>query len=256
MGKIISVALQKGGVGKTTTAINLAASIAVAEKRVLLVDLDTSGSAGISLGFSPEDRTPGIFDILTYTRSIKHTIHKTDLEYLSFIPMNPLLPIDEERLNRLTDNKMLLHQLLVPLKQEFEYIILDCPPNTRGLMGAALAASDSVLAPAKSSHLTIEALDKLFEYLNWLKRFRNRPVEIEGIVRTMYESRTKMSVLVDKELIEKYNCYLLKTIIPKNITLSESSYYGKPAILFDANSKGSISYLTLAYEVMNRNNSL
>jgi len=256
MGRIISVALPKGGVGKTTTAINLAASIAVAEKRVLLVDLDTSGSAGISLGFAPEDRNPGIFDILSFTRSVKQSIHKTELDFLSFIPMNPLSPIDEERLNRLSDNKMLLHQLLVTLKQEYEFIILDCPPNTRGLMGAALAASDSVLAPAKSSHLTIEALDKLFEYLNWLRRFRNRPVDIEGIVRTMYEYRTKMSFLMDKELIEKYNGYLLKTIIPKNTTLSESSYYGKPAILFDANSKGSISYLTLAYELMNRNHSL
>lgn len=256
MGKIISVALPKGGVGKTTTAINLAASIAVAEKRVLLVDLDTSGAAGISLGFSARERMPGIFDILSYTRSVKQSIHNTELEFLSFIPMNPLSPIDEERLNRLSDNKMLLHQLLIPLRQEYDYILLDCPPNARGLMGAALAASDSVLIPAKSSHLTIEAVDKLFEYLDWLRRFRNRPVEVEGIVRTMYESRTKMSMIMDNELIEKYNGHVLNTIIPKNTTLSESSYYGKPAILFNANSKGSISYLTLAYEVMNKNQNL
>lgn len=256
MGKIISIASPKGGVGKTTTAVNLAASIAVAEKKVLLIDLDTSGAAGISLGFGDNDRIPGIYQILKYTHSIRQCIHKTELKDLDFIPMNPLKPVDEERINRLSDNKMLLHQLLIPLKREYQYIILDCPPFIRGLMTAALAASDSVLIPAKVSHLSIEAIEKLFEHLKWLEKFTNRPVVPEGIVQTMYESRTKSGVMFQNILIEKFNNNVLNTVIPKNVTLSECAYYGKPAILYDANSKGSVAYLALAQEIMRNNNSL
>jgi chromosome partitioning protein len=253
MGKIIAIASPKGGVGKTTTAVNLAAGIAVTEMKVLLIDLDTAGSAGISLGFSPQDRTPGVYEILKYTHSVRQCIHKTELEHLDFVPMNPLKPVDEERINRLSDNKMLLYQLLIPLKREYEYILLDCPPFIRGFMTAALAASDSVLIPAKVGHLSIEAVEKLFEHLAWLERFTNRPVAVEGIVQTMYEARTKSSSIFQRILIDKFNKIVLNTVIPKNTTLSECAHYGKPAILFDANSKGSIAYLALAQEIVRNN---
>jgi chromosome partitioning protein len=250
MGKTIAVALPKGGVGKTTTAVNLAASFAVAEKRVLLMDLDTSGAAGLSLGFNDACRQPGVFDIFGYTRSIDQCRKRTSLPLLDFIPMNPLTPIDEERLNRMSDNKMLLYHLLQPLKEHYHYIILDCPPYSRGLMTAALVAADSVLIPAKSGHLSLEAIDKLYEYLDWIRRFTNRPVRTEGIVRTMFEPNTRVGSLTDDDLKQKYDGYILKTIIPKNSTLSESSYHGKPAILYRANSKGSLAYLELAREIM------
>lgn len=256
MGKIISVALPKGGVGKTTTAVNLAASLAVAEKRVLVLDLDTSGAAGLSLGFNHADRHPGIFDIFSYTRSIAQCAHKTELPLLDFVPMNALSPVDEERMNRLSENKMLLHHLLLPVKSDYDYIIFDCPPYARGLMAAALVASDSVLIPAKSGHLSLEAIDKLFEYLDWIRRFTNKTVQIEGIVRTMYEPRTKVGVQTEQDLCKKYSVHILETTIPKNSTLSESSYYGKPAILYNANSKGSIAYLALAQEIMYKNGSV
>jgi chromosome partitioning protein len=253
MGKIISVALPKGGVGKTTTAINLAASLAVAEKRILVFDLDTSGAAGISLGFTDKNRSPGVFDIFSYTRSIEQCTHKTVLDLLDFVPMNYLTPIDEERLNRMSENKMLLYHLLMPVRDKYDYIIFDCPPYARGLMAAALVASDSVLIPAKSGHLSLEAIDKLYDYLEWIRKFTNRPIQTEGIVRTMHEPRTKVGSITDIDLCRKYPGLILKTIIPKNSTLSESSYYGKPAILYNANSKGSLAYLELARELMQKN---
>lgn len=256
MGKTISIALPKGGVGKTTTAINLAASFAVAEKRVLIIDMDISGAAGISLGFNLQDRTPGVFDIFSYTRSIDQCIRKTELEFMDFVPMNSLSPINEERLTRMADNKMLLYHLLMTVKQNYDYILLDCPPYTRGLMAAALVASDSVLVPAKSGHMSLEAIDKLYEYIDWIRRFTNRPLPTEGIVRTMHESRTKVGAITNQDLSEKYKEDILSTVIPKNTTLSESSYYGKPAILYKADSKGSLAYLALAHELMNNNGSL
>ncbi len=252
MGKVISVALPKGGVGKTTTAVNLAASFAVAEKRVLVIDLDTSGAAGISLGFNNTNRHPGVFDIFSYTRSIEQCTQPTDLPLLDFVPMNPLSPVDEDRMNRMSENKMLLHHSLIPVKGTYDYIIFDCPPYARGLMAAAIVASDTVLIPAKSGHLTLDAIDKLFDYFKWIGLFTNKPVRIEGIVRTMHEPRTKVGLRTDHDLCEKYSSLVLKTIIPKNSTLSESSYYGKPAIIYNANSKGSIAYLALAQELMNK----
>jgi chromosome partitioning protein len=255
MGKVIAVALPKGGVGKTTTTVNLAASFAVAEKRVLVLDLDTSGAAGISLGFTDACRQPGVFDIFRYTRSVDQCTRDTELPLLRFVPMNALTPVDEERLNRMVENKMLLYQLLQPVKANYDYILIDCPPYTRGLMSAALVAADSVLIPAKSGHLSLEAIDKLYEYMDWICRFTNRVIHTEGILRTMHEPRTRVGSITGQDLYRKYSDRILDTVIPKNSTLSESSYYGKPAILYKADSKGSTAYLELAREIMQKNGS-
>jgi chromosome partitioning protein len=253
MGKVIAVALQKGGVGKTTTAVNLAASFAFIEKKILLIDLDISGAASISLGFTKEHRSPGIFELFSLTRSVPQCTHDTDLERLKFVPMNILTPIDEERLNRMADNRMVLRHMLQQVIPHYDYIMIDCPPHTRGLMTVGLAAADAVLIPAKIGHLSIEAIDKLYEYLDWIKKFTGREISTMGIVRTMNEPRTKINTITVKQLKEQYGSYLLNTIIPKNSTLSEASFHGKPVILYQAESAGARAYLALANELIGRN---
>jgi len=139
------------------------------------------------------------------------------------------------------------------MKERYDYILIDCPPYAIGLANVALVASDSVLIPAKSGHLTVEAIGKLYEHLDWLRRFTNRPMQTEGILLTMHEPNTKVGTMIDGELREEFVGKILNTVIPKNSTLSESSYHGKPVILYNANAKGSIAYLALANEIMNKN---
>lgn len=157
-------------------------------------------------------------------------------------------------MTRMSDNRMILRHMLQQVRDRYDYILIDCPPYSRGLMTAGLAAADSVLIPAKIGHLSIEAIDKLYIYLDWIKKSIGRDIAIEGIVRTMHETRTKISGLTNSELTERYGSLLLDTVIPQNSTLSESSYYGKPALLYNVSSRGALSYLALADEIVRRNN--
>ncbi len=252
MARVIAVALPKGGVGKTTTAVNLAASLAVAEQRTLLIDMDTFGASGLSLGFTQGNIKTGLFEVFNFIATLGSAIHKTELGFLDFVPSNVQSLQMEERLTKLADNRTMLRNSLRTVAKEYDFVILDCPPFLRGMSTNALTAADSVLMPVKSGHFALDAVDKLFKYIEWIREVANKGLEVEGILMTMHEPNTKVTDITMRELQAKYRRYLLDTVIPKNTVLSEASFYGKPAILYSVNSRGSAAYLALAREMIAR----
>ncbi|HEX9657028.1 MAG TPA: ParA family protein [Bacteroidota bacterium] len=250
MAKIIAVALPKGGVGKTTTAVNLAASLAVAEQRTLLIDMDTFGASGLSLGFTNGTIKAGLYEVFNFVAGIQSAIHKTELSFLDIIPINVQSLHAEERLTRLADNRSMLKNFLRGIVHHYDYIILDCPPVLRGLSTNALTAADSVLMPVKSGHFALDAVDKLFTYLAWIREVANKNLQVEGILITMHEPNTRVTDITMRELQAKYRRHMFRTFIPKNISLGEASFYGKAAIMYKVNSRGSVAYLTLAREII------
>jgi len=252
MAKIITVAIPKGGVGKTTTAVNLAASFAVMEKRVLLIDTDPFGACSMSLGFTPEKTKGGLYEVFSFIHSMAQVIHRTELAYMDFIPTNIASQQAEERITRLSENRTLLKNILRTIIPHYDYVIIDTPPFLRGLTTNALSCSDSVLIPIKSGHFSLEGIDKLFKYFDWIQEVANKNLQIEGILQTMYEQHTKVAEITDRELQLRFRKYLLKTIIPKNTQLTEASFYGKPAVLFNASSRGTLAYLELARELIEK----
>lgn len=250
--RIISICLPKGGVGKTTTAVNLAASLAVAEKRTLLIDADPFGASAMSLGFTPEKVKSGIAEVFSFTHSLEHATHKTELEYLDFVPSNVNTIQRDERFTKMSENRVVLKNALKGAGEHYEYIIIDCPPIMRGIVANALTASTSVMMPVRSGHFSLEAISKLFKYVEYIKEIANPTLYIEGIVMTMYESNTKVTEISERELKLRYNKYLFKTTIPRNNMVTESTFYGKPAILYNVNANVSMAYLELAYELINK----
>lgn len=250
--KIISICLPKGGVGKTTTAVNLAASLAVAEKKTLLIDADPFGACAMSLGFAPELIKSGIAEVFSFTHSLDHAIHKTELEYLDFVPSNVNTIQRDEKFTKISENRVVLKNALKGAVGHYEYIIIDCPPIMRGIVANALTASTSVIMPVRSGHFSLEAISKLFKYVEYIKEIANPVLYIEGIVMTMFETNTKVTEISERELKLRYNKYLFKTYIPRNNIVTESTFYGKPAILYNVNANVSMAYLELAYELINK----
>lgn len=253
MRKIISIALPKGGVGKTTTAVNLAACLAVAEKKVLLVDMDPAGTCAISLGIEPEKIQGGIFNVIGFSKSIAQTTIKTEIPNLDFIPFQHLTYEDEDRLGRLTSNALLLRNILHKEMSPYDYIIFDCPPYLKGMTTVALAASDSVIIPIKTGGYSLSALEKLINHLLWIRKNFGKSIKIEGILQTIYETNTKVSAITELRLYNNFGKYVFNTLIPKAVAVAESTFYGKPVVLFDAGSNASAAYLQLANELIIRN---
>lgn len=253
MGKIIAVAMPKGGVGKTTTAINLAANLAIADKRTLLVDMDPMGSCNIGLGISNDSLDQGLFELLSYIRSIEQVTYKTSINNLSLIPSVLHDHMSEERLSKLSQNNMYLKNVLRSVIFNYDYIILDCPPYLRGLTTSALLAADSVILPIKPEMFSLNAASKIVEHIAWIRKNGNSLLKVEGILLTMYEPRTKVSSLMQDKILKKFSSHLFKTVIPKNTTLTEATFKGIPATLYSVVSTGAQAYLDLAQEIVSSN---
>jgi len=253
MGKIISICVPKGGVGKTTTAVNLAASLAVAEKKTLLIDVDPFGASAIALGFTSDMIKASLAEIFAFTHSLKSAIHRTDLEYLDFVPSNIYSIHMHDKFIKYSENRLILKNAMREIENHYDFVILDCPPVLKGISTNALVASDSILIPIKSGHFSLEAVDRLFNYYEWIKEIANPNLEIEGIILTMYEKDSKVTKISERELKIKYSKYLLNTFIPNTSLLNESTFYGKPLCLYKINSEGAIAYLNLASEILKNN---
>ncbi len=252
MGKIIAVAIPKGGVGKTTTAVNLAIAFALSSKRTLLIDVDPAGSCAEILGYKKEEVKSDIFSVLQYANSLEQVIIKTPVTNLSFIPMRHLTYIDEIRLGKISSNEELLGNILKPEAYSYDYIVIDCPPYLVGMTNAALIAADSVLIPTMPGQLSINAVNKLIDHIKNVQKNYNPKLKIEGILLTIYEYNTKVSFATKKTLFRKYPNLIFNTTIPKNATVGEASVNNKPVLLFDPSAKASAAYMNLSREIIQR----
>jgi chromosome partitioning protein len=250
MGKIIAVANQKGGVGKTTTAVNLAAGLAVEEKKVLLVDADPQGNATSGSGIPRTLSRKTLYNILLLNEPVENVVLTTELPLLNVLPSDKNLAGAEVELVDTEGREYKLKTVLSKAKENYDYIIIDCPPSLGLLTLNGLTAADSLLVPIQCEYFALEGVTELFDTLARLRRGLNPQLMIEGLLLTMYDERTNLSAAVAQDLRDFYGSQVLKTVIPRNVRLAEAPSYGKPIILYDIRSRGAESYIQLAKEIL------
>jgi len=251
MNKIISIINQKGGVGKTTTAINLAASFAILEKKTLLVDFDPQANATTGLSNSGLENSFSIYDALSQNKTIKQVISKTDLDFLDFIRSDQNLVGCEIELVSIPNREKQLLRLINKVKKDYDFILIDCPPSLGLLTLNALVVSDSVLIPIQSEFLALEGLKSLSETIRLVKENFNKNLKILGILITMHSKRLKLARKVENLLKSNFKNKLFKTTINRNVRLAEAPDDGKPAIVYDVDCAGAKNYMDLAIEILN-----
>jgi chromosome partitioning protein len=253
MGKIISIANQKGGVGKTTTAINLSASLAALEFKTLVVDADPQANSTSGLGINPKEVNHSIYECMLDHVEAKDAIVPTEIDYLYVLPSHIDLVGAEVEMVNLDHREEKMRESLLSIKDDFDFIIIDCSPSLGLITINALTAANSVLIPVQCEYFALEGLGKLLNTIKIIQSRLNTHLEIEGILLTMYDVRLNLSNQVVEEVTTHFKQIVFDTIIPRNIKLSESPSYGKPALFYDAESKGAISYLNLAREIIGKN---
>jgi len=250
LGRIIAIANQKGGVGKTTSAVNLAAALALAEKRTLLIDIDPQANATRGLGIGREDETPGVYEWLTDGASIDDVIRPTELPFLSVIPSGRQLVGLEVELVEREGREFVLREKIASLVRDDVFIVLDCPPSLGLLTLNSLAAAHSVLIPVQCEYLALEGITEMMGTLDRVRQAVNPSLAIEGVLLTMYDDRTNLARQVVGEVRRVFGDSVFKTIIPRNVRLSEAPSFGQPIMLYDVRSRGSEAYMALAVEVL------
>jgi chromosome partitioning protein len=253
MGRVIAIANQKGGVGKTTTAINLSACLAEAGKRVLVIDIDPQGNTTSGLGVMKDDIEKTVYEVMLQEIGLPDAVIKNIFDNLDIVPSNVNLAGAEIDLIDFENREYILKNEINKVKEQYDFIILDCPPSLSMLTVNAMTASDSVIVPIQCEYYALEGLTQLIHTINLVKKQLNPALELEGVVFTMYDSRTNLSLQVVENVKDNLNQTIYKTIIPRNIRLAEAPSHGLPINIYDSKSAGAESYRMLAQEVIDRN---